>query len=66
MSTFETIIWWYGVILFTISSALFYGLLTYGLFQYIRDKFKKRMKAKQKDLLIEIMRGDEELGLYDS
>jgi excisionase family DNA binding protein len=28
--------------------------------------YKRRMKAQQKDLLIEIMRGDEELGLYDS
>jgi excisionase family DNA binding protein len=28
--------------------------------------YKRRMKAQQKDLLIEIMRGDEELGFYDS
>lgn len=28
--------------------------------------YKKRMKAKQRDLIIEMMRGDEELGLYDS
>jgi excisionase family DNA binding protein len=29
-------------------------------------KYKKRMKEKQKQLLIDIMKSDEELGLYDS
>lgn len=29
-------------------------------------KFKKQQKADQKALLIEMMKGDEELGLYDS
>ncbi len=29
-------------------------------------KYKKQMKAKQKELIIEIMKSDEELGLYDS
>ena len=28
--------------------------------------FKKRMKAKQQELIIKIMKADEELGLYDS
>lgn len=28
--------------------------------------YKKSMKAKQKEYLIELMKGDEELGLYDS
>lgn len=29
-------------------------------------EYKKEMKANQKDLLIQMMRSDEELGLYDS
>ena len=29
-------------------------------------KYKKKMKEKQKQLLIEMMKSDEELGLYDS
>lgn len=41
MSTFETIIWWYGVILFTVSCTLFYGMLAYGAFEYFKEKFKK-------------------------
>ena len=29
-------------------------------------RYKKHMKSDQKTLLIDIMKGDEELGLYDS
>lgn len=45
MSTFDTFIWWYGVILFTISCSFFYGLLIYSLIQWIRDKFFTRERG---------------------
>ncbi len=41
MSTFDNIMWWYGVVLFTVATTFFYGTLGYALFQYIKDKFKK-------------------------
>ena len=41
MSTFETIFWWYGVILFSVSVTFFYGTLGYAFFQYLKEKFKK-------------------------
>jgi hypothetical protein len=41
MSTFETILWWYGVILFSIGTTCGYGLLGYTFFQCLKDIFKK-------------------------
>jgi hypothetical protein len=41
MSTFETIFWWYGVILGSIATVCFYGLLFWMFIQYLKDKFKK-------------------------
>jgi hypothetical protein len=41
MTTFETIFWWYGVILGSIATVCFYGLLLWMFFQYLKDKFKK-------------------------
>ena len=41
MSTFENIIWWYGVILFSVATTFFYGMLTYMVFEYFKEKFKK-------------------------
>jgi len=41
MTQFETIIWWYGVILGSIATVCFYGLLGYIFIQYLKDKFKK-------------------------
>jgi hypothetical protein len=41
MSTFDNIIWWYGVVLFSISVTLFYGGLAFMVFQYLKEKFKK-------------------------
>jgi hypothetical protein len=41
MSTFETIIWWYGVILGSVATIFFYGLLFWMFIQYLKDKFKK-------------------------
>lgn len=41
MNLFHEIMWWYGVILFTIACTFFYSMLGYGLFLYVKDKFKK-------------------------
>jgi hypothetical protein len=41
MSTFETIIWWYGVILGSVATIFFYGLLFWMFIEYLKDKFKK-------------------------
>ena len=41
MSTFDTIIWWYGVVLFTIAVTFFYGTLAYCIGKGIWDYFKK-------------------------
>ena len=41
MSTFDNIIWWYGVILMGVASTFFYGGLAYMVFLYFKEKFKK-------------------------
>lgn len=41
MTQFETIIWWYGVILGSVATVFFYGLLLWIFIQYLKDKFKK-------------------------
>jgi hypothetical protein len=41
MTQFETIIWWYGVILGSVATICFYGLLLWMFIQYLKDKFKK-------------------------
>jgi hypothetical protein len=40
MNMFQEIFWWFGITLFTVSIILFYGLLSYKAFQYIKNKFK--------------------------
>jgi hypothetical protein len=42
MTTFETIFWWYGVILFTAGVVLFYGTLAYAVITHMIDLLKKK------------------------
>jgi hypothetical protein len=46
--TFTQILWWYCVVLFAISTILFYGTLMYALIEHVKDVIRRRLNTQWK------------------